>query len=183
MSRPVKSLWLFGYGSLLWRPGFPYQRRVRGFVPGYARRFWQGSIDHRGSPQAPGRVVTLTSAKDEVCWGVAYQVDEDVVERTVAELDAREQAGYERMTVPFEAKDRTATGALPVVLYFAPPGNPNYLGEAPLPEIAEQIRASSGPSGHNVEYVLRLAEALDDLGVSDSHVFELANLLSDPEAD
>lgn len=179
----MDSLWLFAYGSLLWRPGFPHGKCVRGFVRGYARRFWQGSIDHRGVVGAPGRVATLVEQAGAECWGVAYQVEASGIGSVVQALDVREQGGYERVDLQFQAVDRTFSGALDVVAYFAPPHNPEYLGEASLNEIAAQVRRSSGPSGHNVEYVLRLAESLEALGASDAHVFELANLLSDTHPD
>jgi len=177
----VSSVWLFGYGSLIWRPGFEYQKRVRGFVEGFERRFWQGSVDHRGVVGAPGRVVTLVERAGASCWGVAYQVQQSVAEEVLERLDHREQGGYERVTLTFTAKDRAHGGRFEVLTYFAGPTNPNYLGDAPLSNIAAQVLASEGPSGHNVEYVLRLAEALDELGVEDPHTFELANLISEQD--
>ncbi len=176
-------VWLFAYGSLIWRPGFGYQERVRGFVRGYQRRFWQASTDHRGTPEAPGRVVTLVPEPEAECWGLAYRIDEAALETVMSHLDLREKGGYQRLELEFICKDRSRTGALQTVAYMAPPNNDNYLGEAPLVEIAEQVRTSRGPSGHNVEYVLELAEALSELGVEDAHVFELANLVSDTAPD
>jgi glutathione-specific gamma-glutamylcyclotransferase len=174
-------LWLFAYGSLLWRPGFAYEQRVRGYAPGWARRFWQHSTDHRGVPEQPGRVVTLVPAVGEQCWGVAYRVANTDSERVLAELDQREQGGYTLQRIPFVAKDRSYSDALEPLVYVAQPGNPNYAGEAPLTAIAQQVSQARGPSGHNVEYVLLLAESLSELGVLDEHVFELANLLADPD--
>jgi cation transport regulator ChaC len=172
---------LFAYGSLLFRPGFAYEARVRGYAPGYARRFWQSSTDHRGVPERPGRVVTLVPTKGEECWGVAYRVAASDRDRVLSELEVREKGGYSLERLPFVVVDRSHSGQLEPSAYVALPGNPNYAGEAPLEEIAERVRRASGPSGHNVEYVLRLAEALTELGAYDEHVFHLANLVVDPD--
>jgi cation transport regulator ChaC len=168
-------LWIFGYGSLLWRPDFPFTERCGGFVRGWSRQFWQGSVDHRGRPEAPGRVVTLVPKLQSICWGAAYRVAEDRSEEVFHNLDERESGGFERVGV-----DVTLAGAgegISAITYVAPPGNPNYLGPAPTAEIAEQVIRSEGPSGHNLEYALRLAESLRTLGVEDDPVFDLAGLL------
>lgn len=173
MSEP---LWIFGYGSLVWRPGFAHTERRCGYVRGVARRFWQGSTDHRGVPGAPGRVVTLVSAgAHEHCWGTVYRVEPGREQEVLEGLDFREQGGYERRRVEVGLTDR---GSIPrVLVYLATPDNPNWLGDAPLPEIAEQVRRSIGPSGPNVEYVLRLADALAAMGARDEHVEALARML------
>lgn len=176
-----EGFWLFAYGSLIWRPDFKYERRVRGFVEGFCRRFWQASTDHRGTPDQPGRVATLRREAGARCWGVAYQIGRDEAESVLRSLDEREQGGYQRVSLPFVCKDRTQPGALDVLAYWADETNPHYVGEAPLEDVATVVRSSRGPSGHNVEYVLRLADALSELGVEDEHVFELANLVSDPD--
>lgn len=177
----AESTWLFAYGSLIWRPNLPFSRRVRGYVEGYERRFWQASPDHRGDAMNPGRVATLHALLGGRCWGVAYELNERDVDQVLSKLDQRESAGYQRIQLTFHAKDRALSGALPALVYVAGPDNENYAGEATLAEIASVVSRSSGPSGHNIEYVLRLAEALAELGAEDEHVFELANLLSDPD--
>ncbi len=166
-------LWLFGYGSLIWRPDIEYVDRRPARVQGWARRFWQGSHDHRGVPEAPGRVVTLIREAGSSCDGMAYLVDRDAVEETFTRLDHREKNGYERHSVnlTFLADARREQG----VVYIAPVDNFAYLGEAPLADMADQIYRSVGPSGTNVDYLLELASALRALDAEDEHVFQLEN--------
>jgi cation transport regulator ChaC len=171
--------WIFGYGSLVWRPAFDYVERVPGAICGFTRRFWQGSPDHRGAPDAPGRVVTLVPEAEARCAGMAYRVAPGVWHDVLARLDERESGGFERLEVPIALHD-ASTREVPGLVYVAAAGNPNYLGPAPVEEIARQVRRSRGQSGTNLEYVLRLRDALEGLGVDDPHVAEIAALLGDP---
>ncbi len=173
MARPR---WIFGYGSLIWRPSFPHRERHPAYVENWARRFWQASTDHRGLPHAPGRVVTLVPEPAARCWGMANRVNRAGLAQVLASLDARESGGYERCEVElhFRGDDRRSHVAF---MYVATSANPNYLGPAPLEAIAAQVRASEGPSGHNLEYVLRLVGALRAMNADDPHVFALAELL------
>ena len=169
-------MWVFGYGSLIWRPAFPYAERVRAVLPGYARRFWQGSTDHRGVPDAPGRVLTLVEHAGARCWGVGYRVATPDIPAVLAALDLREKGGYERREVTLELPDDPRQRVQGLV-YLAGPTNADYLGPAPLEVIAAQARRARGPSGDNVEYVLMLAAALAELGAEPDDVQALAALL------
>ena len=178
LSAGSKASWVFGYGSLVWRPAFPYARKAPAYVTDYARRFWQGSTDHRGVPGAPGRVVTLVPDPGAKCWGMAYSIAPEHHDEVLATLDHREKGGYARLQVPLHGRDErvlTQSG----LVYVATADNENYLGPAPLAEIAQQVRISAGPSGHNRQYVLKLADALRTHGADDDHVFELAKLVAD----
>ena len=168
------STWIFGYGSLVWRPSFAHAERRPARIDGWARRFWQGSTDHRGVPGSPGRVVTLLPEDGASCWGMAYRIPADQVDEVFSKLDWRERGGYERRDLHLDlgGEDRVVG-----VTWVATPANPNYLGPASLAEIAEQVRSSRGPSGSNLEYVLELARALREIGASDAHVFALEALL------
>jgi cation transport protein ChaC len=178
MSRDPGPLWIFGYGSLVWRPDFPHDERRTGFVRGFRRRFWQGSNDHRGVPGAPGRVVTLLPGEpDERCHGAVYRVTPGCEPEVLDRLDYRERAGYVHHRVTVECGDSHVPEAL---VYIATPSNPGWLGEAPLDQIAAQIRTSVGPSGHNLEYLLRLHAALVEMGGEDEHVAALVQLASQP---
>lgn len=168
--------WIFGYASLVFRPGFAHVEARVGRVQGYVRRFWQGSTDHRGVPGAPGRVATLVSDPAGSTWGVAYRVDPHGLEAILAQLDHREQGGYDRLEL--EVHDREgAVLSERAITYVATARNAEWLGEAPLEQIAAHIHASEGPSGKNRDYVLELARALERHGVSDAHVEAVAHAL------
>ena len=172
-------LWIFGYGSLLFRPDFPFEERRPARIQGFTRRLDQGSPDHRGTPERLGRVATLV--RDEGAWvaGAVHRVAARDEERVLAQLDHREQGGYERVTIaalPLHSDDHVE--AITATTWIATPDNPFHLGPEPLAVMIAQIRAAVGPSGPNVEYVLRLADALRSLGIEDPHVDALARALS-----
>ena len=169
--------WIFGYGSLVWRPAFEHLERAPGFIRGYVRRFWQGSPDHRGVRDRPGRVVTLVPEPGAICWGMGYRVSAAQWDEVVAGLDARESGGFERCPVDVGFAD-SAQALAPALTYIAHAHNPNFLGPAPLAAIADQVRRASGRSGSNAAYVLELAAALRALAVRDAHVFGVAARLS-----
>jgi cation transport regulator ChaC len=175
-------LWVFGYGSLIFRPAFPFTRTEAGFLRGYVRRFWQGSPDHRGVPGAPGRVVTLVAEPRAACWGRAYEIRDDDRDQVLAALDVREQAGYDRLSLAVHRADGSVLTPEALV-YLATEANPDWLGPAPPEVIAAQIRASRGPSGANDDYVRSLAAALRELGADDEHVFAIERLCPAPAPD
>ena len=169
----TRDLWVFGYGSLIWRPDIAFRERRVARVRGWKRRFWQGSHDHRGVAHAPGRVVTLVPDPNASCEGMAYLIGGAIAESTFAGLDHREKNGYERHDVRLQFRNGETCGG---VVYIAPAGNHAYLGPAPEDEMVEQIRRSAGPSGTNMEYLRELAAALRELGIDDPHVFGLERL-------
>jgi len=162
---PTQPTWVFGYGSLIWKQDFPYIEARLGRITGWARRFWQGSHDHRGTEEDPGRVVTLVAAPGEHCDGLAFLVEPEVFEH----LDHREKNGYERVAVEIAFEGGSVDG----VVYRASESNEAFLGPAPMEEIAKQMNRCVGPSGSNREYVVELARALRGMGVLDGHVAEV----------
>jgi glutathione-specific gamma-glutamylcyclotransferase len=163
-------VWLFGYGSLIYLVDFPYLESRPASIRGWSRRFWQGSHDHRGTPQNPGRVVTLVEQADAVCGGMAFRVEAPVF----AQLDEREKNGYLRVATEMNFADGSSA---PGVTYLATADNEAYLGEASELEIAQHICRCSGPSGANSDYLLELAVALRELGLHDEHVFKIESCI------
>ncbi|KAF1040307.1 MAG: Glutathione-specific gamma-glutamylcyclotransferase [Herbaspirillum frisingense] len=160
------SVWLFGYGSIIFKADFPYLERRPAHITGWARRFWQGSHDHRGTAEAPGRVVTLVPQADAVCAGMAYLITPEVF----AHLDHREKNGYLRLVTQIDFGDGEKAEGL---IYIASEENAAFAGPASELDIARQIARAAGPSGRNSEYLLMLAQALRELGTEDAHVFEI----------
>ncbi|XP_046742960.1 putative glutathione-specific gamma-glutamylcyclotransferase 2 [Diprion similis] len=201
-------MWVFGYGSLIWKADFPYERKLVGHIKGYVRRFYQKSTDHRGTPIRPGRVVTLlssTNPQDEV-WGLAYKIANENVDHVVNHLDFREKGGYERKTVLFypasppqaidpsslntsfsSSSSLTKNPKIPVsptpseetpfqlTIYIGGEDNPNFAGSEDMDTIARHILVAHGPSGANIEYLYKLANAMRTVapGVNDQHLFSL----------
>lgn len=167
---PAQGVWLFAYGSLIYKIDFPFLERKPAMIHDWSRRFWQGSHDHRGTPEAPGRVVTLIPEMGAVCGGMAYRVSAPVFEY----LDHREKNGYVRLSTLIRFHDGSHCAGL---VYIATACNPAFLGEASVADIAQQIAVSQGPSGQNRDYLLLLAQSLRELGYVDQHVFDLEQQL------
>ncbi|HEX4423251.1 MAG TPA: gamma-glutamylcyclotransferase [Kofleriaceae bacterium] len=177
MTAPGDLIWVFGYGSLIWRPALAYVARRAGRIDGWARRFWQASTDHRGTVDAPGRVLTLVESEG-VVWGMAYAIERAAWPETEAALEIREQGGYARLTIDVGlAADAQAGHVVETVaglLYVATPANPYFIGPEPLEVTAGIVRRSRGPSGSNVDYVLELDRMLIAIGAADPEVSALA---------
>ena len=172
-------LYIFGYGSLTWKPDFESDRQIVGYIKGYERRFWQGSTFHRGTPKKPGRVLTLTKADKGEVWGLVFEVKgREKVAKALDYLQLREQSlgGYDASIVPvFPKPGSEQTEIMHSIIYHALPVNPLYLGSAPMDKLAEDIATSKGKCGHNIEYLFRLADFMREHapGVEDPHLFEL----------
>lgn len=190
----AEGIWVFGYGSLIWKPPIHYEAKQIGYIKNYVRRFWQHSEDHRGTPEKPGRVVTLIPYDEwkeiepsadhaaAVTHGVAFKIPSDDVEATRAYLDHREKNGYTVHTVDvYSEEDDTVPAVKNAMVYIGTTDNEAYVGPAPAQDIAKQIHETYGPSGWNAEYLLNLAEALREISphAKDDHIFELETLVKE----
>jgi len=170
-------VYVFGYGSLIWRPGFPYLRKFDGYIKGWKRVFWQGSTDHRGTPEAPGRVVTLIKDIQSITWGTVFCIPDEEAATILKNLDYREKGGYIREEVDVYITGRDTPVVTKSVLYIASEKNSVFLGESPLEDIAHQIYKSVGPSGPNIDYLLNLADCLRKMNAIDDHITSLESLV------
>lgn len=164
---------MFGYGSLIWNPGFDYWESLAARLEGSSLRFWQASEDHRGTPEFPGRVATLVKNPEGEVWGRVFRVRGER-EQVLAYLDDREKFGYERHFFTL----RTVCGrSLTALSYVGSPSLTSFVGPECESETASVILKASGPSGANLEYLRRLHQSLTELGRVEPHVERLFRLV------
>ncbi|KAK8954638.1 hypothetical protein KSP39_PZI002505 [Platanthera zijinensis] len=169
-------LWVFGYGSLVWNPGFDFDEKVLGYIKGYRRVFDLACIDHRGTPEHPARTCTL-----EEQWGIAYCVNGGMEKEREAMqfLEKRECEYDKKASVEFyKDGDSLQPHLTDVLVFISTPdviSNRYYLGPAPLEEMARQIATATGPCGNNRDYLFSLEKALSQIGHEDDSVIELGN--------
>lgn len=196
---PPAEVWIFGYGSLVWKCDYPIVDTKWGYVLGFRRRLWQGSPDHRGTPRRPGRVFTLlptstvrdleasvrapngapyapaddcTNLSDEDrVYGKCFRLDPKHADRVLGEIDEREVAGFLKQMVVVHCLDGNVQ---PALVYSALPSNAHFMGPETEKVIAAHTWCSRGPSGPNSEYVLRTHDALAD-AARDSNVTSVSS--------
>jgi len=161
------SMWVFGYGSLLWNPGFDVAEEVMATLPGWARSFCMRSIHHRGSEAEPGLVLALDAAPDAMCAGVALRVAPGTEAATLDYLRAREliSSAYLERTLDLTLADGRTVSA---VTYVIDPDHVQYCGGLPLEEQAQIIAHAVGGRGPNRDYLFNTAQHLANLGVADA---------------
>jgi cation transport protein ChaC len=172
------ALWVFGYGSLIWDPGFPVAERAVARLEGWHRSFCMRSIHHRGSVEAPGLVLALDRAAGSHCDGVAFRVEPGAEAATVAALRERElvSSAYLEMTLPVHLADGREVAAL---AYVIDPHHVQYCGGLPLEEQAQIIARATGGRGPNRDYLWSTAAHLAELGIGDDDLDWLAGRVRD----
>jgi cation transport protein ChaC len=172
----AEDLWVFGYGSLIWRPGFDFVERVPARVIGLHRCLCVYSFVHRGTPQRPGLVFGLD--RGGACRGVAFRVAAKNRTATLAYLRAREQVTSVYVetvrTIWLAGKPERPVQA---VCYVVDRSHPQYAGRLTLERQLQLVRQGHGRSGANRDYVLEAAAALEALGVRDRQLHLLAERL------
>ena len=169
-------LWVFGYGSLMWNPGFAFAERQEAQIIGYHRAFCIYSTHHRGSHEKPGLVLGLD--RGGTCRGAAYRVAPAQRREVLLYLRRREQVSgvYREARVRLElaggAHASTGTLAADVAgtAFIVEPKHPSYTGGLSIAEQARLIRAAKGLSGPNVEYLINTWRQLSAAGIHDRNI-------------
>lgn len=166
-------LWVFGYGSLIWNPGFAVAERRIARLPGWHRSFCMRSIHHRGTEADPGLVLALDAARDAHCDGVAFAVAPGREDETLDYLREREliSSAYFETTQEIELRDGRRLSA---VTYVIDPEHVQYCGGLALEEQARIIASAVGGRGPNSEYLYNTADHLAELGIEDADLSWLA---------
>ncbi|MFQ6549279.1 gamma-glutamylcyclotransferase [Aestuariibius sp. 2305UL40-4] len=161
-------MWVFGYGSLLWNPGFRPAEAVKARLDGYHRSFCMRSVEHRGTRDVPGLVLALDAAEGASCTGMALRAAEAEVEAVLAMLRERElvTAAYLERHLTLALDDGRQVDAL---AYVIDPDHGQYC-RLPLQEQARIIATAHGGRGPNTEYLHNTAAHLAELGVRDAEI-------------
>jgi cation transport protein ChaC len=172
--------WVFGYGSLVWQPGFEYAERKIARLDGYARSFCMRSIHHRGTVDDPGLVLALDAAQSS-CDGVAFFVSPEHSEQTISDLREREliSSAYLEKILPVSLRDGRQVEA---VSYVIDPDHNQYCSLS-LEQQAQIIAVAHGGRGPNVEYLLNTASHLAELGLEDPDLTWLSDRVRDIRRD
>jgi cation transport protein ChaC len=170
-------LWVFAYGSLMWRPGFAYAEAQHARLTGYRRCFCIYSVHHRGTPERPGMVLGLD--RGGACEGIAYRVTPAAAAATVRYLRAREQINgvYREAHLPVELikVPRQETMAL---TYIVERAHPSYAGQLPLAKQALLIRGAKGVSGTGLDYLINTLRHLSELGIRERELERLLRMIA-----
>jgi cation transport protein ChaC len=169
-------LWVFAYGSLIWRPGFAFLEQVPARLIGAHRALCVLSYIHRGTPERPGLVLGLDQGG--TCKGLAFRVAARDRAETLAYLREREQ-----VTKVYREALRSVwllgepERRVQAVCYVVDRGHPQYAGRMPLERQLHHVRQGHGQSGANRDYVLSTVKALESLGFRDEGLHLLAERL------
>ncbi|HYC05245.1 MAG TPA: gamma-glutamylcyclotransferase [Azospirillaceae bacterium] len=161
--KPGEDVWVFGYGSLMWRPGFDFAEQHIAELKGYHRSFCVYSFRHRGTRRKPGAVLGLDRGGS--CKGMAYRVPPDRAGPVLEYLWEREMMN--RVYRPRLLPVRWPGGQARAVAFVVLRDHEQYCGRLPLPELAALIRQGEGESGRNTDYLASTVEHLRELGIHD----------------
>lgn len=167
-------LYVFAYGSLLWRPGFPYRRHIRAHLHGFHRALRVWSVHHRGTTERPGLVLGLDRGGS--CVGCMFEVDDEHRRQVVEYLWEREMVTS--VYVPRLVRVRTDENpAAPALTFVLDRGHPQYAGPLSPEEAVRHVQGAAGRSGDNSEYVRETVRGLRRMDIEDHGLQAVIRLL------
>lgn len=171
-----RELWVFGYGSLMWNPGFAYEDTIAATLKGYHRAFCVYSVFYRGTPLRPGLVLGLDQGG--TCHGMAFRVAAQNAVATIRYLRAREQVTgvYRETVLPVTLKDPSSV-QVPALSFVVERRHPGYANALTPAQQAHLIRAARGRSGSNLEYAINTIGHLQQMGCAEPNLTRLLPLL------
>ena len=171
-----QEFWVFGYGSLLWKPGFAFAERQLATLQGFHRSFCMASVHYRGTPERPGLVLALEAREGAECRGVGFRVTAEQGADVLAYLRKRELVSAAYLEKWLEI--RLADGrVVPALCYVIDSTHGQYRGGLPLPEQAEIIAGAAGNTGPNDAYLFNTVAHLAELGINDPEMETLADMV------
>ena len=159
-------LWIFGYGSLMWSPGFAYKQKALARAHGFHRALCILSTRYRGTKRRPGLVMGL--CRGGSCWGMAFRVEARRVRRTLARLWEREMP--RRVYEPRLVRVHVGTREVRALAFLADPQHPSYVRELDLHGRARLVAQGIGQRGACVDYIRNTLEHMHAVGVRDPHL-------------
>ncbi len=172
----MQDFWVFGYGSLMWNPGFPHAERAHATIEGWHRSLCIYSWVHRGTPDQPGLVLGLDVGGS--CEGVAFRVASGDVDETITYLRAREQVTsvYREIWAEVTLLDGSHR-RVKVLTYVADRTHDQYAGVLAMPDLERFVRQGVGQSGANPDYIKATVAHMRETGIVDEQLFALADRL------
>lgn len=173
----MDDFWVFGYGSLMWRPGFEYAQAIRGRLFGFRRSLCTYSYVHRGTPERPGLVLGLDRGGS--CSGVVFRIrgrDREAVMTTLRERELVTNVYIEKhLPVHLPSGERVVA-----VCYIADRQHQQFAGSLSADDAARRIAVSRGQSGHNIDYVASTLTHLKDMKIRDHWLEDVAERILPP---
>jgi cation transport protein ChaC len=166
---PDDDLWVFGYGSLMWDPGFTHDHAAPALLRGYHRAFCIYSVRNRGTRDRPGLVLGLN--RGGACRGIAYRVPTEAVASALDALWAREMPSA--VYTPRRLRITLVNKPVMALTFVANTRHERYVGDLAAEDIARLIAGGTGLRGHNAEYLCNTLRHLDELGVRDATLRKL----------
>ncbi len=172
---PGQSLWVFGYGSLMWNPGFAYEESRPARIFGFHRRLCLWSKIYRGTPEKPGLVLGLAAGGS--CNGMAFRLSDENRNPQLDYLYEREMVtdAYQPVVKPVYLEDNRMVTAL---TFISRTKHPQFAPEMPLEQTVQVVKQAIGPNGTNIDYIINTVAHLDSMGIRDSDLHRIADTLS-----